>query len=99
MAKNRGDIVTAREWQNISNTIYNLAEEKKLEIGEGQIFEQDELITPAKINILQEAINKLEGAFNNNCCQSTCQSQCRCETYWLMNCNCSDCSCGCASSK
>lgn len=95
MAKNYGDIVTAKEWQGIVNAVNALASEKKINIDTLKSVNPEDTITPVNVNALYDAVNKLEGAFSGNCCQSTCQSQCRCETFWIKNCHYS--SCGCAS--
>lgn len=62
---------------------------------------KNDIIYAVNINELQAAINKLETAFSNNCCQSInlnccqsqcgCQNQCACQSQCARNCNCDCC--------
>lgn len=96
---NTGNSIAASDWASWANSVNDMVSSKKTGTATSSTFAKDTIITASQIISLQTAINQLESAFSNNCCQSNCCQTQSCQSQACQSCQtCQkecDCNCNC----
>lgn len=92
---NTGNSITASDWTSWANSVNDMVSSKKTGTATSSTFTKGAIITASQIISLQTAINQLENAFSNNCCQSNCCQSQSCQSQACQSCQTCERNCDC----